>query len=77
MRLRERAAARSIAPEDAARVEVIYKEMRPGLTGDERTDLDHLQGIVAARLAPVDRKLIAVTQEVQRRAKEMRDAASP
>jgi hypothetical protein len=96
-RLRERASARSVSPEDAVRdivgaalqldeneeawaranqrrVELIDKGIYGALSAAEREELDRLQAAAIARVAPLDRQLLAVAEEFRRLAEALPDA---
>lgn len=59
------------------RIELIYKERDGVLTTAEGEELERLQDAAAARVAPMDRLLVAGVERALRQAKERRDAAQP
>jgi hypothetical protein len=59
------------------RAALISKELRSGLTAEEKEELETLQAEGATWLAPVDGQLIAGAEDLLRRARELRDAARP
>lgn len=59
------------------RAELIAKNRNPGLTGEERDELDRLQSDVDRRLAPIDRRLLVVAEEFRQLAERLPDATAP
>ncbi len=99
-RLRDRASARHLSPEEAVRdivgaalrveageeawvranqrrVELINQSIYGVLSDAERQELEKLQAAAIARVAPVDKQLLAVADEFRRLAEALPDAAKP
>ncbi|MBY0230195.1 MAG: hypothetical protein K2W96_13010 [Gemmataceae bacterium] len=62
---------------NARRHELIRKEYEGRIAPEELRELEFLQLVVAERLAPLDRLMIAELEEVIRKIKGSRDASSP
>lgn len=59
------------------RAELIGKSRDLGLTTVESNELDRLQAAVDQRLAPMDRRLLAVAEEFRQLAGRLPDATAP
>jgi hypothetical protein len=59
------------------RAELIGKSRDLGLTTEEGNELDRLQAAVDQRLAPMDRRLLAVAEEFRQLAERLPDATAP
>jgi len=59
------------------RVALITKDAYGGLSGDERLEMEQLQAADIARVAPLDRRMIAEAEEVLLRVKELRGGSNP
>ncbi|MBY0227883.1 MAG: hypothetical protein K2W96_01250 [Gemmataceae bacterium] len=59
------------------RVELIHQKVYGSLTEGEQAELDRLQQAAIERVAPLDKRLLAMAEEFKRQAEALPDAPKP